>query len=301
LVRRWLDARRLIDIGHRTSPAPREVDALSSSITTPTGDTCPADGLTIRQLVDILRERLGSTVFVASSHTPITLTHPPTSQQKPPNLTLKEVCSQLSFPSHGLPRIQVRVHEEGIKDALIHAKYLVNFFNVTFRIPPEILTMIPSYLTEDVFSASQVCLHWRSVLISFPSLWTGISCLHVRRTIPSLQRCDSLPIRLWLEPPLPTPALENVRLHEKKVISLTVTRNPDLIPRSHHLVMHFRSSMERLHIWSDEGGWRGVRGDRIYSEMWHDFSSLRELFISQYSISAESLSAPNLAHLPWNA
>jgi len=158
--------------------------------------------------------------------------------------------------------------------------------------------MIPFYLTEeDVFSASQVCHHWRSVLISSPSLWTGISCRHVRRTIASLERCGSLPIRLWLEPPLPTAALENVRLHEKKVISLTVTRNHDLIPQFHHLVMHFRSSMERLHIWSDEEGWRGVRGDRMYSEMWHDFLSLRELFISQYSISAESLSAPNLAHL----
>jgi len=61
--------------------------------------------------------------------------------------------------------------------------------------------------------------------------------------------------------------------------------------------MHFRSSMERLHIWSDKEGWLGVRRDRMYSEMWHDFPFLRELFISQHSISAESLSAPNLAHL----
>jgi len=42
----------------------------------------------------------------------------------------------------------------------IRARYLVNSFHVTVRVPPEILVMVCSFLpTEDVFFASQVCHH----------------------------------------------------------------------------------------------------------------------------------------------
>jgi hypothetical protein len=45
---------------------------------------------------------------------------------------------------------------------LVHARYLVNSFHVTARVPPKILAMVCPHLPigEDVVSASQVCHHW---------------------------------------------------------------------------------------------------------------------------------------------
>lgn len=156
---------------------------------------------------------------------------------------------RLSSPSQDLPRDQARAYQQVINDVLVRARRLVNSFHAAARTPPEILGMISSHLTEDVFSASQVCHHWRSVLISYPSLWTRISCRRAHRTIISLERCDSLPIRLRLEPRFSTAALENVRLHGKKIASLIVTRGDGRIPQLHHLIRCFNSSMEQLHIY----------------------------------------------------
>jgi len=173
----------------------------------------------------------------------------------------------------------------------------VNSFHVTLRVPPEIFGVISSYLTEeDVFSASQVCHHWRSILISTPSLWTRISCRRVPRTIVSLGRCKSLPIRLRIESPLPTAALENILLLGNKVASLTVTREPDQIPLLDQLLIFSRPSVEQLHIYSERMiGWRA--GEEAVHNVWQDLPSLRELSVCRYSIPIEQLAAPSLVHL----
>ena len=178
---------------------------------------------------------------------------------------------------------------------LVHARYLVNSFHVTLRVPSEILIAICSHLTtdEDVFSASQVCNHWRLVLTSSPSLWTRFSCRHDLRTIVSLERCKSIPIRLKFGPQSSIVALENVLLRENKVTSLAIHRYVGQMPTLHQLFVHSRPSVEQLHMFTEK--WAAE--EPTVHEIWQDLPSLRELFLCQYTIPIDHLVAPNLIHL----
>jgi len=150
------------------------------------------------------------------------------------------------------------VYEEEINDMLIHVRCLVKSLHVATRVPPEILGMISSYLTEeDLFSTSRVCHHWRSALISSPSLWTRVSCDRVSRTIISLERSKSLPIQLRLKPLFPTAALGNVLVQGREISSLTITCKPHRIPLLRQLFMLSKPSMKQLHIYAERlRGWR---------------------------------------------
>jgi len=175
----------------------------------------------------------------------------------------------------------------------------VNSFHVTDRIPPEILNIVCSHLTteDDVFSMSQVCRHWRGVLISSPSLWTQLPCHRVARTIASLERCKSMPIQLEVGQRSPKVALESVLLCENKISSLAIHPRPDTIPLLNQLFMFAKPSVERLHIFSGSlRGWM-IPGEETAHEIWSGLPFLRELFISLYTIPIGRLSAPNLAHL----
>ena len=181
---------------------------------------------------------------------------------------------------------------------LVHARYIVNSFNVTLRIPPEILNMICSHLTteEDVFSASQVCRHWRGVLISSPALWIRFPCRGIPRTIISLERCESMPVHLGFYQRSSNVALEKVLLHGNKITSLTIRYRLDRIPLLHQLFVFSRPSVERLYLRCEKRtGWR--TNDQTPHEIWRDLPSLRELFVCQYSIPVAELAAPNLVHL----
>ena len=149
---------------------------------------------------------------------------------------------------------------------------------------------------EDVFSASQVCHRWRGVLISSPSLWTRFSCHRVSRTITSLERCKYLPIQLELDRQSSNVALESVLLCENKISSLAMHDDTHRIPSLHQLFMLSRPSVERLHVYSSTmRGW--IVGERSAHEIWQGFPSLRELFVSRYSIPIDRLTTQNLAHL----
>jgi len=158
--------------------------------------------------------------------------------------------------------------------------------------------MICSHLTteDDVFSASQVCHHWRRVLISPPSLWTRLSCHRVSRTIVSLERCKSMPIQLEFDQQSSNVALESVILCKNKISSLAVHPRFDTIPLLRPLFVLSGPSVERLHVYSDTQKSWGA-GEQKAHEIWPDLPSLRELFVSRYSTPIGQLSAPNLAHL----
>lgn len=157
--------------------------------------------------------------------------------------------------------------------------------------------MISSYLgKDDLFSASQVCQHWRSVLTSFASQWTRIPCRNIPRTISSLERCGSLPIQLRLDHPFSNEALETVLLHGNEIVSLTVDQHPKQLPQLQQLFTFSRPSVERLHVYNDHT--RGRRTDeQAVHQIWQDFPSLRELFVSQHFVPAGQFTAPNLVHL----
>ena len=185
-----------------------------------------------------------------------------------------------------------------INDVVTHVRHLVNSFHVTVRIPPEILTMICSYLAteEDAFSAAQVCHHWRGVLVSSPSLWTRFPCRHVPRTIISLERCKSMPIQLDFHRESSSVALEKVLLHGDRIASLTIHHRLDQIPLLHQLFTSSRPSVEQLHIFCQKrSGWKP--NERTAHEIWQDLPRLRQLFVRRYSIPIHQLAAPNLVHL----
>ena len=181
---------------------------------------------------------------------------------------------------------------------LIRARSLVNSFHTTIRTPPEILCTISSYFTEeDLFSASQVCRHWRSVLVSSASLWTRISYnRRPGRAIASFARCGSLPIQLLLEPPFPSAFLEGVLLHGNKIISLTVDHKPFWISQLQSLLTFSRPSVERLILLTTDFRER-TPDDQIMHEIWQDFPHLRELFVASHPVPIGRFAAPNLAHL----
>ena len=127
----------------------------------------------------------------------------------------------------------------------------MNLFHITVRVPPEILYMICSYLTteEDMFSASQVCRHWRGALISSPPLWTQLPCRRVSRTITSLERCKSMPIQLELDLQSSKVAMESVLLCKNKISSLSIHYAFDEMQSLPRLLTVSRPSVERLHVY----------------------------------------------------
>ena len=192
---------------------------------------------------------------------------------------------------------QARVYEQGISDMLVHARSIVNSFHITVRTPPEMFSMVASYLTEeDLFSASQVCQLWRSVLTSLPSLWTRFSCRRVPRTTASLKRCGSLPIHLRLDPPFSNAALEDVLLHGNEINSLTVNHRPNKVPHFPQLLKFSRPSVQRLHVYAG-GFWGWGAREQPIRELWQDLPLLRDLFVSRYPMCIDQFNAPNLVNL----
>ena len=179
----------------------------------------------------------------------------------------------------------------------IHARSLVNSFHITFRTPAEIFGIISSHLTEDdLFSASQVCRHWRSILTSSAYLWAWISYNCGPRTIASLERCGPLPIQLRLEKPLPSEVLEKILLHGNKIASLNVNHDAYDITQLPRLFAFSRPSVERLILYTDY--FRSRRPEyHAMRDVWQDFPLLRKLFVAVHSISVDRLTAPNLLHL----
>jgi len=144
-----------------------------------------------------------------------------------------------------------------------------------------------------VFSASQVCHHWRGVLTSSPSLWTRFSCRRVSWTIASLERCKSIPIQMEVYGRSLSVALEKVSLRGAKIASLTISLRSDRIPQLLQLLTSSASSVEQLHILCED--WEF--GEQTAHEFWQGLASLRQLFASEYFIPLDQLRAPNLVHL----
>ena len=199
--------------------------------------------------------------------------------------------------SFALPDLQARAYEQAIGRLHIHARALVNSFHITIRTPPEILCTISSHLTEqDLFSASQVCRHWREALISSACLWSRISCNNgPRRVITNFKRCGSLPIQLRLEPPFPGAVLEDILLHGNRITSLTVNHVPRQISQLNQLFAFSRPSVERLLLYTGDHG--GIPELRTVREIWQDFPLLRELLVVIHPVPIDRIAAPNLVHL----
>lgn len=69
-----------------------------------------------------------------------------------------------------------------------------------YRLPPEILATVASHLDEkSLVIATHVCLHWRSVLISSPRLWSHLSFGNEERGLEFLKRSKAAPVSVDLD------------------------------------------------------------------------------------------------------
>ena len=181
---------------------------------------------------------------------------------------------------------------------LVQTRHLVNSFHTAIRMPSETLAAVCCRLSteEDNFSVSQVCRRWRRVLISSPALWTRFPCRHVARTIASLERCQSVLIRLKFDPPSSIVALDNVLLHGNEIVSFTMHHDADQMPSPRSLFTLSMPFVEKLHIYSS--GAQGQEGEQWEaSDIWKDFPALHELFVCRFSVPIGQFATPNLVHL----
>lgn len=145
-----------------------------------------------------------------------------------------------------------------------------------------------------MFSASQVCHYWRSVLTSSPFLWTRINCRCAPRSLASLERSKSIPIQLRLERSFSNVALRGVLLHESGISSLITSYHPREIQSSRKLLTGSRQSLEQVHIYAGQNMWG--QEDPIH-DLWDHLPSLRELVVFRYQLPIARLDAHNLVHM----
>jgi hypothetical protein len=92
--------------------------------------------------------------------------------------------------------------EEGMAAALFRLKSLINSFSPINRLPPEVFATILTHRWpgRDLISATHVCRHWRTTLLSFASLWAEINCAGEAQTFFFLERAKAAPLHIYLRP-----------------------------------------------------------------------------------------------------
>ena len=84
------------------------------------------------------------------------------------------------------------------KYALSTVHFSMNTFPKINRLPPEVLALIPSFLTsyKDLVFTTHVCRHWRSTIIASPPLWSYLDneTMHKDLVAAYIDRCGGSPL-----------------------------------------------------------------------------------------------------------
>jgi len=150
---------------------------------------------------------------------------------------------------------QVLGIERKLRKILQSTKVIKNTFPPVNRLPPEILSSILEHRASDLdlVAATHVCRHWRSTLISNPSLWTDFWCQSghdVDRTLTYLKRSKSAPIDVEVDVIVPqdTEALEYFAPHIARTRSLIIDGIAELTPAACLLLCNPAPSLQHLDI-----------------------------------------------------
>ena len=95
--------------------------------------------------------------------------------------------------------------------ASFRLRSLINAFSPVNRLPPEVFTTVLTHRWpgRDLISATHVCRHWRTTLLSFASLWAEIHCAGEEQTFFFLERARTAPLHIYLRPRFSHAALRN--------------------------------------------------------------------------------------------
>lgn len=84
------------------------------------------------------------------------------------------------------------------KHALSAIHSSMNTFPKVNHLPPEVLALIPSFLTshKDLVYTTHVCRHWRSAIITSPPLWSSLDNYAMHRDLVAtyMDRCGGTPL-----------------------------------------------------------------------------------------------------------
>lgn len=99
--------------------------------------------------------------------------------------------------------VQVPGLEQGLIDAVSAATLEEDSTPPVNRLPPKILAIILAFQTSDrvLVTATHICRHWRSAILSVPTLWTDIPCRDLDRTLTYLERSKGALINIYAMSP----------------------------------------------------------------------------------------------------
>ena len=159
---------------------------------------------------------------------------------------------------------------------LVHS--LRNSFAPINRIPPDVISLIPDYISDEyytyrdpVLALTQVCRCWREIFTSRPSLWTRFYFKNVDKTRTYIQRSKTSSLKFYLCDTSRDDAFSLIIPHLHRLNSLVVY-SPTLL---RHFRCHF-PLLERLDICPHAYKYRELDGALFNG----DLSSLRELRLS---------------------
>jgi len=114
------------------------------------------------------------------------------------------------------------------KHALSTIHVSMNTFPKINRLPPEVLALIPSFLTsfKDLVFTTHVCRHWRNIVIASPPLWSYLDneAMHKDLVAAYMDRCGDTPldVNFSSESDKNASFLEKVVLHSSHICRIRI-------------------------------------------------------------------------------
>lgn len=172
-------------------------------------------------------------------------------------------------------------------------KALVNELSPINCLPPEILSVIPTYWPADshgdLIRATHVCRYWRTTLIASPSLWNVIKSGHEARTRAFIHRSQSYPLSMEIKHPGQENVLSDMVLFRLK--SLTLNLPVMNLAKPIGRLISPTPVLEELSITSSDSG------DYFPFLQTGDFFMLSKLHLDGVSANFMHLPAPHLVIL----
>ena len=235
--------------------------------------------------------RVEGTVDVALTDLPI-LTRPSHPGRSPKWTRFDRVLNPTHTPNSR--RRQIKSRQTEVLESFNRMKALANELSLINNLPPEVLSLIPSYWPADslgdLIRATHVCRYWRTALIASPSLWNVIKSGNEPRMRAFILRSQSYPLSMEIKDPIEENVLSDAVLFRLK--SLTLDLPTTNLARPLEGLISSTPMLEELSITDSSYS----RGDPPVLKT-KDFLMLSKLHLDRVSANFAHLSVPHLTVL----